>query len=128
MYNIIQLIICNNLLKNVYYLEPAVKNENPCLNSPCGPYSKCVVNGETAACSCLPNYIGRPPYCRPECMSSSECDGVLACVNQKCINPCLGACGEQTICTVVKHNPTCQCEYGYTGDPFSGCTVIIECM
>lgn len=85
------------------------------------------MNGETAACSCLPNYVGIPPFCRPECMSSSDCDGILACSNHKCINPCLGACGLNTVCNVIMHNPTCQCEYGYTGNPFSGCT-IIECM
>lgn len=103
---------------------PVEKSGNPCIPSPCGPNSKCVDVGDTPACSCLPNYIGRPPNCRPECMSSSDCPANLACINQKCANPCIGACGINTQCTVIKHNPSCQCNIGYTGDPFSGCSFV----
>lgn len=97
---------------------------DPCIPSPCGPNSKCIDVGGSPACSCLSSYMGRPPNCRPECMSSSDCPANLACMNQKCSNPCVGTCGVHTLCTVIKHNPTCQCELGYTGDPFSGCAVI----
>lgn len=105
-------------------VTPVAKTGNPCVPSPCGPNSKCIEVGESPACSCLPNYMGRPPNCRPECMSSSDCPANLACMNQKCSNPCVGACGVHTLCTVIKHSPTCQCEPGYTGDPFSGCSVV----
>lgn len=72
-------------------------------------------------CSCVQNYIGRPPNCRPECSMNSECPGNLACIREKCQNPCTGSCGTHALCTVVKHIPICTCELGYTGDPFSGC-------
>lgn len=119
----------NYLLLPVYMYVvdvPSVvaKPGNPCVPSPCGPNSKCLEVGDSPACSCLPNYLGRPPNCRPECLSSSDCSADLACTNQKCTNPCIGACGVHTQCTVIKHNPTCQCEIGYTGDPFSGCAIV----
>ncbi len=95
--------------------------ENPCLPNPCGPYSNCRVIGHTSACSCLPNYIGRPPLCRPECTINSECPANLACINERCKDPCVGSCGISTVCNVVNHSPICTCQYLYTGDPFSGC-------
>lgn len=100
---------------------------NPCIDNPCGPYSTCKSIGDTAACSCLPNYIGRAPNCRPECSLSAECPSNLACINQKCSDPCVGACGAHTYCSVINHNSVCQCEPGYTGDPFSICTEIRKC-
>lgn len=101
----------------IYYEPPA----NPCLPNPCGPNSICRVNGHTSACSCLPNYIGRPPQCRPECTINSECPANLACINERCKDPCVGSCGISAVCNVVNHSPICTCQYLYTGDPFSGC-------
>ena len=94
---------------------------NPCQPSPCGPNSQCQVRGESPACSCLPSYIGAPPNCRPECVISPECSSNKACVNQKCRDPCAGACGSNAQCRVVNHTPMCTCDVGYTGDPFSYC-------
>lgn len=72
-------------------------------------------------CSCLNGYIGTPPSCRPECVVSSECSQNKACVNQKCVDPCIGTCGLNTRCQVVNHNPICSCSPGFTGDPFASC-------
>lgn len=97
---------------------------NPCVPSPCGPNSQCrEVNGQ-AVCSCLPNYSGSPPGCRPECVVSSECPQDKACVNQKCVDPCPGVCGQNANCRVNNHSPICTCAPGYTGDPFSRCYTI----
>lgn len=100
---------------------------NPCINNPCGPFSQCRAIGDLPACSCLPNYVGRAPNCRPECIHSAECPANLACINERCSDPCVGACGLHTFCSVMRHNSICQCEHGFTGDPFSGCTEIIKC-
>lgn len=117
------------LLPKQYTVDtPIQPSGNPCVPNPCGPNSKCIEVGDTPACSCLPNFIGRPPTCRPECSSSSDCPANLACVNQKCSDPCVGACGIHTTCTVIKHNPVCQCYAGYTGDPFSSCIEIQQSM
>lgn len=72
----------------------------------------------------MSGYIGTPPSCRPECVVSSECSQNKACVNQKCIDPCIGTCGLNTRCQVVNHNPICSCSPGFTGDPFASCNKI----
>ena len=95
---------------------------NPCVPSPCGPNSQCRVVDSHAACSCLPNFIGRAPQCRPECTINAECSAHLACQCDKCVDPCPGSCGALATCRVVNHQPVCTCPPGYTGDPFSGCS------
>ena len=94
---------------------------NPCLPDPCGPFSQCRNQGGVAACSCLPGYIGVPPNCRPECVLHSECPSNLACIGEKCRDPCPGACGPSAECEVINHNAVCRCQQGYEGDPFTGC-------
>ena len=96
---------------------------DPCVPSPCGANAECRNNGGVAACSCLPTYLGRPPNCRPECVTNSECNRDKACVQQRCIDPCVGICGFNAECTVTNHNPLCTCPPGYRGDPFVQCTI-----
>lgn len=106
------------------FLEPTIVH--PCNLSPCGPNSQCREVNDQAVCSCVPGYIGNPPTCRPECVSSTECPLNQACVNQKCIDPCPGTCGFNALCQVVNHNPICSCPSRYTGDPFTSCRIIEE--
>lgn len=101
--------------------EPVTVRPPSCQPSPCGPNSVCKIIGNSPTCSCLPNYIGAPPNCRPECVLSSECRSPLACINQKCQDPCPGSCGSNTVCTVLNHFPICTCQEGFTGDAFSNC-------
>jgi hypothetical protein len=96
--------------------------QDPCSPSPCGPNSQCRVVNQQAVCSCLQNYVGSPPQCRPECVVSSECPQDRACVNLKCADPCPNTCGIGAQCTTKNHNPICACPPGFTGDPFSQCT------
>lgn len=95
--------------------------ENPCVPSPCGPNSQCKVVNQQPVCSCLPNYVGNPPGCRPECTVSTECPSNKACINQKCADPCPGSCGINADCAVINHSPVCSCRRGNTGDPFTRC-------
>lgn len=95
---------------------------NPCVPNPCGPNAQCRIVGETPVCSCLPNYVGRAPNCRPECTLNSECSANLACINERCQDPCPGSCGFNAVCNVVSHSPFCTCIPDHTGDPFAGCT------
>lgn len=97
---------------------------NNCLPNPCGPHSLCNDLNGIPVCTCSNNYIGRPPNCRPECVINIECPGNLACISERCSDPCPGSCGFYATCNVVKHIPICTCEEGYTGDPFSGCSII----
>ena len=95
---------------------------NPCVPSPCGPNSQCQAFGDVPSCSCLPSYIGAPPNCRPECVINSECPSNLACINEKCRDPCPGACGINAVCSVHNHVPICTCLDGYEGDALSSCS------
>lgn len=96
---------------------------NPCLPSPCGPNSQCRNIGMTPSCSCLPEYTGSPPNCRPECSINAECSSNLACIREKCRDPCPGSCGVRAQCSVINHTPICSCPPGYTGDPFTNCVI-----
>lgn len=102
----------------VVYAEP---KRDPCVPSPCGPNSQCQNRNGQASCSCLPNYIGAPPSCRPECSTNSECPLNMACINMHCIDPCPGSCAYNALCTVQNHIPSCHCPEGYIGDPFIAC-------
>lgn len=94
---------------------------NPCIPSPCGPYSTCKeINGH-GVCSCQEGYTGMPPTCRPECVISTDCPQHQACIRQKCKDPCPGTCGVNARCQTINHNPICTCKAGFTGDPFVSC-------
>ena len=94
---------------------------DPCNSDPCGPFSLCRPQDTFVACSCLPGHIGSPPNCRPECRIHSECASNLVCINNKCRDPCPGACGSNAECEVINHNAVCRCQQGHEGDPFVGC-------
>lgn len=99
---------------------------DPCNPSPCGPHSTCRTVNEQAICTCLPTFVGTPPNCRPECVTSSDCPLSKACIREKCIDPCPGTCGENAQCRVHRHSPYCTCLPGFEGDPFIRCTKVIE--
>lgn len=99
------------------------RGTNPCEPNPCGPNSSCRVINDLPACTCLKDYIGRAPNCRPECTINSECSSNMSCQKNRCVNPCRGSCGPFTLCRVVSHNPVCTCQQNYIGDPFSGCSL-----
>lgn len=108
------------VLKNSVPEKPEVQLCHP---SPCGPYSQCKEINDHAICSCLENYIGSPPACRPECTINSDCLPDRACINHKCVDACASCpCGDQARCHAINHNPICSCPLGYTGDPFIRCT------
>lgn len=109
------------MFKIYFVLGPIEKPIDPCLPSPCGPYSECYANRGHAICSCKKEYFGSPPNCRPECMVSSDCMPNKACINEKCSDPCVGSCGTNAKCTVVNHNALCSCPPNYVGDPFVNC-------
>lgn len=99
---------------------------NPCQPSPCGPNSRCQPVGESPSCSCLENFYGQPPNCRPECVTNSECPSNNVCRNNRCVDPCPGLCGNNALCRVISHTAMCYCENDYTGDPFIQCTLIVR--
>nr|XP_027235379.1 neurogenic locus notch homolog protein 3-like [Penaeus vannamei] len=94
----------------------------PCVPSPCGTNARCQVKLDREVCECAPGYFGNPYLgCRPECVVHTDCAVRLACVRQRCVNPCPGSCSPEAECTVVNHRPVCTCPPGFTGDPLTRC-------
>lgn len=93
----------------------------PCSPSPCGPNSICQVKENRPVCSCVSKYIGSPPNCRPECVTNGECPVNKACVQERCIDPCINGCGQNAACNVINHQAFCSCRKGYEGDAFVAC-------
>ena len=100
--------------------------KDPCNPSPCGRNTRCTVNIGQAFCECLPGMLGdplSPAGCKPECVRQDDCPTNLACINAQCQDPCPGACGISSQCTVDNHNPICSCPPGYVGNPFDRCVL-----
>lgn len=94
----------------------------PCVPSPCGANALCKERNGAGSCSCLQGYIGNPyEGCRPECVINSDCVPSKSCVSFKCEDPCPGTCGQNAVCQVINHLPTCSCLPRFTGDPFRFC-------
>ena len=95
---------------------------DPCRTSPCGLNAICTNQNGIPNCRCLPDYFGDPYLaCTRECNVHSDCSINKACKDYHCIDPCPGLCGVNAQCRVINHIPTCTCEEGYVGDPFSSC-------
>lgn len=45
----------------------------------------------------------------------------MACIREKCKNPCLGSCGIGANCNVINHIPICNCPADFTGNSFISC-------
>jgi hypothetical protein len=89
--NLVDILEMISLLHQV--ITPSERPHIPCVPSPCGPNAQCrEVNGHEA-CTCLVGYVGAPPNCRPECVLNAECPSNKACIQQRCGDPCSGACG-----------------------------------
>ena len=117
-------------IRRIFYLQcqilesvpvEVVHHLDPCYPSPCGPNAQCRVINLTPSCSCLAEFVGSPPNCRPECSINAECPSNLACIREKCRDPCPGSCGAVALCNVHNHIPICRCPESYTGNPFSYC-------
>lgn len=118
-YNIFIILLSNTIIAANVLVEPVVTDA--CSNVRCGSNAECI-NGQ---CQCLPEYHGDPYFnCRPECVFSTDCDIKKACVQQKCVDPCIGTCGVNAICQVVNHIPMCTCNNGFTGNAFVVCNPI----
>jgi len=103
------------------YEEP----RNPCSPSPCGANAICKERNGAGSCSCISEFFGDPyTGCRPECVMNSDCAKNLACINNKCTDPCPGICGINAECHVINHSPTCSCLHGYTGNALQSCNLI----
>ena len=59
---------------------------------------------------------------KPECIIDSECPNHLACIQEKCQDPCYAhSCGQNAECKAKNHRAVCVCFPGFVGDPYSFC-------
>lgn len=55
---------------------------------------------------------------------NSECGLQLACIKNKCRDPCPELCGQNAVCNVYNHIPVCSCPSGMTGNAFTLCSPV----
>lgn len=114
---------------------------NPCeADSPCASNAICFVRNHAASCKCpdhLPN--GNPlSYCErtligigPECHVDDDCPSKLACIREKCVEPCkeLIPCAQSARCSVLDSSPVrtlvCECPELFVPDENGECRRII---
>lgn len=109
----------------------ACKDANPCATT-----ALCAAQNGRATCHCPAGLIGDPfQNCfreplkeptsvqLPECRSDGECPATLACLNERCRNPCAdrNPCSAHAECRVSAHRPLCFCPEGWGGDPERQC-------
>ena len=59
---------------------------------------------------------------KPECTQDDDCALHLACIYEKCKDPCSSTtCGTNAECRVTNHRAVCTCRPNYTGDPSKIC-------
>ena len=67
----------------------------------------------------LHDFISAP---KPECILDPECPNHLACIQEKCQDPCYAhSCGQFAECKAKNHRAICVCFPGYVGDPYTFC-------
>ena len=95
---------------------------NACSLTQCGIAARCEARDHRARCLCPDGWRG-DPYVEcdnPECVVDEECPQVLACRNEKCVDPC--DCAVNANCIVRSHRARCQCIPNHQGDPYTaGC-------
>lgn len=93
-------------------------------NEPCGKSAICRGINHQPQCLCPPGLRGNPnTQCIAiGCLSNDNCPGNLACINEKCEDPCgVNPCVDPASCVVEKHLPTCDCPPGFNGTLAKGC-------
>lgn len=106
---------------------------NECLNNPCPLNANCINTPGSYACNCANGTVldSSSGICRKpgDCISDNDCSEKTKCYNNHCIDPCekLPPCGQNAECSVVKHNPICECTSDSLGDPYKSCSKF-ECV
>lgn len=82
----------------------------------CTNNKKCHVLNHRPVCICETGYAVNEAgdlFCaptKPECRNNDDCASNLACLKNKCVDPCpFIVCGKNKTCSVFAHKPVCIC-------------------
>lgn len=106
-----------------------------CEQETCATNALCVGRRHQPQCECRAGFLGNPyVQCdlpkqepKPECTQDSECASKLACINQRCADPCATphVCSPQQTCTVLDTLPLrtmiCKCPSDTVSDNSGNC-------
>lgn len=98
--------------------EVGCKKIEACNPNPCHSTAVCEPRHSSYVCLCPSGFVGDPK--KTGCRKQSECSNgnqdcplEATCVEGRCVNPCEGACGINSLCKVVNRKPICICPDGY---------------
>lgn len=109
-----------------------------CDDQSCGKNAMCHGRKHQPTCTCRDGTVGNPfVECntqrdppKPDCTIDTECASQLACINQRCENPCARSqiCSRDQTCTVSDTNPLrtliCKCPVDMVADANGNCKPI----
>lgn len=109
---------CPNGYKADPLPEVNCKKIEVCNSDSCHPTAICEPHLTSYTCKCPVGLTGDPKKggCKAqgECPTGdTDCPPEASCVGGRCINPCDGACGLNSLCKVVSRKPICVCPEGY---------------
>lgn len=89
-----------------------------CNPNPCHSTAVCESHLSSYICRCPTGFIGDPykEGCKKqsECSNGDEdCPAEATCVAGRCVNPCDGACGINSLCKIVDRKAICICPDSY---------------
>lgn len=98
--------------------EVNCKKIESCNPNPCHSSAICEPRSSSYVCKCPIGYFGDPTSegCKKqgECLKGDDdCPADANCVNNRCVNPCDGACGINSLCKIVGRKAICICPDGY---------------
>ena len=117
--------------RNTQCVDPCVYDNN------CGQRAECKAQNHLAVCRCPIGLAGNPYIeCNPEvtheCEYDPDCPSYLACINNKCVEPCgvLEPCKRPSKCEVIPTNPVrtmiCVCPDGYVSSGSGECKAVLR--
>lgn len=107
-----------------------------CDSDSCAPTARCIGQKHQPVCNCQSGTSGNPYVeCssyreQPQCTADAECPSQLACINQRCENPCAqsNVCSPQQTCSILDTLPLrtimCRCPADMITDSSGRCVPI----
>lgn len=110
--------LCPSGYKPEPIAEVSCRKLELCNPNPCHPTAICEPRHSLYVCKCPEGLVGDPSTtgCKKqgECINGDQdCPPEAACVNNRCVNLCDGACGINAACKIMDRKAICTCPDGY---------------